>query len=698
MEDTGKLTTLGRYRLVRRVGRGGMGEVWLAEDPHLLRQVALKVLPLRKRDDEEFLHRFEREAQAAAALHHPHILPVHDYGQQQMPDDQAITYLVMSYVSGGSVDDRLKAFSNGQGALTQDEALNYLFQVAEAIDYAHTHQIIHRDIKPANMLLRDGNWLLLTDFGIARILTDADSFATGTYLGTPTYMAPEQAQGHAVPASDIYSLAIVAYQLFTGRVPFQADNPFALTFQHAFTPPASPRTYNPALSPEFETALLRGLEKDPAQRPRSASAYVTSLDQALRSFPSHLPSPVRTPDGTPVTPPPDRTRRRVLLGAGIGAGVLLLGGGAATYAATVLLRRNPAQATPTVVARPTATTNLNAPLAITAALTKPVGLMNWSPVKNILAASSQDGQIVVWDFTSASQSAPPSELGRLHMNLTLESFVPCWSPDGTMLAVANAGFDLKSPSYETLIYASDLSKTMPVFSNKTEESVQGLGWTAQNYLVAISDTKTATSTQLTLWDMSKPKQKVLSSTISTQLSISDTDTNCAAVSPDGLLLAFGASEGLVVGRLNTTGKGSFWQQIGSLLSLTNVIEMSSVAWSLDGQYVAAISSNNTDNAVVGVWDATKQYQEALPSLAASSVPAQVTAIAWAPASAGKSLLALGGSDGRVYLWNVGSSPEPTRILSAGSQNSITALAWSADGHWLATGYNDNLTTILIWKV
>jgi WD40 repeat protein len=182
------------------------------------------------------------------------------------------------------------------------------------------------------------------------------------------------------------------------------------------------------------------------------------------------------------------------------------------------------------------------------------------------------------------------------------------------------------------------------------------------------------------------------------LSISDTDTNCAAVSPDGLLLAFGASEGLVVGRLNTTGKGSFWQQIGSLLSLTNVIEMSSVAWSLDGQYVAAISSNNTDNAVVGVWDATKQYQEALPSLAASSVPAQVTAIAWAPASAGKSLLALGGSDGRVYLWNVGSSPEPTRILSAGSQNSITALAWSADGHWLATGYNDNLTTILIWKV
>src|SRR5581483_11587516 len=131
MDDSTTATTLGRYRLLRRIGRGGMGEVWLAEDPHLLRQVALKVLPLRKRDDEEFLQRFEREARAAAALHHPHILPVHDFGQQQMSGDQTITYLVMSYVAGGSVEDRLKAFSHGQGTLTQDLAMLYLFQVAE---------------------------------------------------------------------------------------------------------------------------------------------------------------------------------------------------------------------------------------------------------------------------------------------------------------------------------------------------------------------------------------------------------------------------------------------------------------------------------------------------------------------------------------------------------------------------------------
>ena len=185
MDDSTPATTLGRYRLLRRIGRGGMGEVWLAEDPRLQRQVALKILPLRKRDDQEFLVRFEREARAAAALHHPHILPVHDYGQQQMPDDQTVTYLVMSYVSGGSVEDRLKAASRGERVITQDEALTYLFQVAEAIDYAHSQGIIHRDIKPANMLLREDNWLLLTDFGIARILTDTDSSTTtGAYLGT----------------------------------------------------------------------------------------------------------------------------------------------------------------------------------------------------------------------------------------------------------------------------------------------------------------------------------------------------------------------------------------------------------------------------------------------------------------------------------------------------------------------------------
>lgn len=697
MEDTDKLEALGRYRLVRRIGRGGMGEVWLAEDPHLLRQVALKVLPLRKRDDEEFLVRFEREARAAAALHHPHILPVHDYGQQHLPDNQAITYLVMSYVSGGSVDDRLKALSNGQGALTQDEALTSLFQVAEAIDYAHVHNIVHRDIKPANMLLRDDNWLLLTDFGIARILTDADAFTTGTYLGTPTYMAPEQAQGHAVPASDIYSLAVVAYQLFTGRVPFQADNPFALTFQHAFAPPTSPRVYNPALSPEFEAALLRGLAKDPAQRPRSATAYVTSLDQALKSFPSHLPTPVQSLVESVTPKPPQRVmRRKILQGVGIGAGVLLVGGGTAAYLVHALVKSGPVVVKITPTVGPAAHTVSDAPLAITAAFTKAASSMIWSPTSNVLAISSRDAQIALWDCTAASQSTPPQLLGRLSKGVSSVSLLAGWSPDGKMLAVGNVGFDLTNSKYETLVYTSDLAHPVSGYVSETDEAAQGVIWTTNNYLVTVANGTDVTYSQISLWNMRQPKQKALTLKIHHELPFVLNGSNCAAVSPDGSLLAICESGGVLIGRLDTSGKAALWQQVGSQLTLNNT-DPASVAWSPDGRYVAAIPSSAGDNAVVGVWNAAQQYQQALPSLAAASVPTPVTAIAWSP-TATKPQLALGGQDGKIYLWNVGSSPEPTRTLTGNVQGSITSLAWSTDAHWLAASYDDISTTILLWRM
>jgi serine/threonine protein kinase len=226
-------TSLGRYRLLKQIGKGGMGEVWLGEDPRLHRQVAIKTLPAQKQQDNEFLLRFEREARAAAALNHPHILPIHDFGKQNLPDDEFIAYIVMPYITGGTLADRIEAHNANQTLMPQQEVLAYLIQAAEAIDYAHKHGIIHRDIKPANMLLRNDNWLLLGDFGIARVLSNTENLTrTGVGTGTPEYIAPEQAQGRAEASSDIYSLAVLAYYLFTGRVPFKAISSYGTIVQH----------------------------------------------------------------------------------------------------------------------------------------------------------------------------------------------------------------------------------------------------------------------------------------------------------------------------------------------------------------------------------------------------------------------------------------------------------------------------------
>ncbi|HLI07372.1 MAG TPA: protein kinase [Ktedonobacteraceae bacterium] len=270
--------TVGRYSISHLLGRGGMGEVWLATDTQLGRQVALKLLPAVHANDQAYLEAFEREARAAAALDHPNVLPVHDFGKERVAPDMLVTYLIMPYISGGSLRDLIRKVNS---PLFPDEALRYLRQAAQAIDYAHSRQVLHRDIKPANMLLQN-DWLFLTDFGLARVL-DSTTQHTQTRRGAGTvgYMAPEQAQGHAEPASDRYSLAVIAYILLTGQQPFTGDTPYDIILQQMRQDPPLPRQLNPALSPVVQQILLWGLARNPAQRPPTCIAFVQALEQGF---------------------------------------------------------------------------------------------------------------------------------------------------------------------------------------------------------------------------------------------------------------------------------------------------------------------------------------------------------------------------------------------------------------------------------
>ena len=266
---------LGRYRLVHLLGRGGMGEVWQAEDTELARQVAIKLLPPVLRYEEEYLRTFSHEARTIASLEHPHILAVHDFGEFQS-GDEVMTYLVMPLVNT-TLRTRIK--QQKRALLPIATSLRYLRQAAQAIDYAHSKRILHRDIKPANMLLQD-DWLLLSDFGLAKLLsTSTYRSRTHAGAGTPGYMAPEQIRGRALPASDLYSLAIVAYQLLTGHMPFSGDEPYAIFLKHILHDPPSPRQFNARLPEAVERALLRSLSRQPEERHPSCQALVTELEQ-----------------------------------------------------------------------------------------------------------------------------------------------------------------------------------------------------------------------------------------------------------------------------------------------------------------------------------------------------------------------------------------------------------------------------------
>ncbi|HLY26417.1 MAG TPA: serine/threonine-protein kinase, partial [Aggregatilineales bacterium] len=264
---------VGQYEIIALLGKGGMAVVYRARQSSIGRDVAIKVIKPDLAETEEFEKRFQREAEAIASLSHPFILKVFDYGQQ---GDQV--YLVTELLKGGSLADAIR-----KEPLSPESAGRTLDQIASALDYAHERGIIHRDLKPANVLLDEKGNAHLTDFGIAKILSENNTLTqSGAAIGTPAYMSPEQWQGTALDArADVYALGVVLFEMLTGKLPFQADTAYSMMHLHVNEPIPSIRQVRPDLPAAVETIINKALAKNREERFASAGELAAAYHAAL---------------------------------------------------------------------------------------------------------------------------------------------------------------------------------------------------------------------------------------------------------------------------------------------------------------------------------------------------------------------------------------------------------------------------------
>lgn len=260
----------GRYRIENLIGSGGMADVWLADDLSLPRRVALKVLHDRFARDPEFIERFRREAESAAALQHPNIVSIFDRGE--VGDTY---YIAMAYIEGRTLRDLINL------GLTPPESVAIVRQILEAAGFAHRHGVIHRDLKPLNVIVDATGLATVTDFGIARAVGVSDLTDPGSIMGTAHYLSPEQAQGLEVgPESDLYSVGVILYECLTGRVPYDGESAVAIAMRQMQETPPPPSYYNESVSPALDAVTMKALAREPIGRYHSAEAFIEALDAA----------------------------------------------------------------------------------------------------------------------------------------------------------------------------------------------------------------------------------------------------------------------------------------------------------------------------------------------------------------------------------------------------------------------------------
>jgi WD40 repeat protein/tRNA A-37 threonylcarbamoyl transferase component Bud32 len=696
-ERTGLPERIGRYRILKQLGEGGMGTVYQAHDPELERIVAVKVPKIDVAGEQlvKRVQRFLREARVAARVRHANVCPIHDVGEHE-----GRPYVVMAYVDGHSLDDSLR--TEPQRYADPIEAARLVRQVADALEAVHRHNIIHRDLKPGNILIdRDGR-ALLTDFGLARLAEDAEHLSGyGILVGTPAYMSPEQAAGdpHVMgPWSDVYSLGVVLYRLVTGRVPFQGTAARVLRMIGNELPPA-PTRLRPDLDPALEVIVLGAMAIRPEQRYQSAAEFGAALDQWLSEAntrpaapgnvlalvagrldesptasveghwtPQEVPGQGGAVRGTPGAQllPAKKAAGPVAVKRGwppwlaVVAAAGLVGGGLLLPQVIDLSgkRRQPSPPAPRIF-RPVPIPP-GAPLSRLALVRRPKvleGLRSWtierrrhqgsvtavafSPDGRLLATAGADGSVRLWEPDTF-------RLVRVFLEHTDQVLSLAWAPDSQFLA---------SGGQDGAVRVWDVASGQMVYAlDGFQFGVAAVAWSPKGESLAALDGLG----DLRLWQAATgtaPRTFAAHKGIGSAL----------AWSPDGMLLASGGSDESVRVWEAATGKkvGDLEGQQGAVLAL---------GWSPDGKTLAS-----------GGFDGDIRLFDTVAARRRLSLPAPkknstTVAVAWSPDG---THLASGTIAGEIQVWDaVATSGQPLRAFGE-DEKGLNGLSWSADGKTIA---------------
>ena len=682
-------TMVAGYRIESQIGAGGMAVVYRARDERLGRWVALKVIAPEWTHDEEFRRRFVAEALAAARVDDPHVIPVYEAGQAG-----EVLFIAMRLVTGTDLWGVLRR----EGALSPERALDLLSPVASALDAAHAAGLVHRDVKPGNILVdeRPGrpDHVYLADFGLSKGAVAGISLAgAGSVVGTPSYAAPEQVQGHDVDGrADQYALACVAFELLTERAPYERDQPLAVLFAHVSAPPPSLAARRPGIPVTADQVIARALAKRPEQRYASCREFTDALHEAFGLPPYRSSGNARQPAsptaGLVTTADPYRSpspRGSATAGPsawpGLGPGggeptrhprrrtlVIALAGAVLAAAAAIswLLASGPG----TPAAKTSARTQATTPASPFATLAGPAGShavesAAFKPGTVTLAAGMFNGDVDLWHTTTGNIT------GILHQPLGA-GFV-AFGPGGATLAVGEGGDVFL---WDTAGKAAVLTATLPTPADATGQSVTSVAFGPDGVLAV-----GYSGGDVYLWDTTTRK-----TTAALAGPAGDAGTTLVAFGPDGVL-AVGYSGGDVYLWDTTTGKNT--ATLTGPPGLAGVYGVSSVAFGSGGTRLAVGYSNGD----VYLWDtASKQ------TTATIAPPADSQASALVAFMPGDATLAIGYDDGDVHLWDTATGKATGILHEQGDRpgsGGVSALAFGPGGT-LAVGAASG--DIYLWHI